>query len=243
MDLVVSSDYTGMCRAVTDRLEAIIAQKPDCLIELPGGDTPLGIFKMLVEDAKAGAVDVSRTRFVSLDEWEGLGYETPGSCKQTLYDQLYLQLPIDVERQVCFFDGHADLAAECARVDAFVEEAGGLDAAVLGIGMNGHVGFNEPGTDPDQYCTIVPLDPVTRDVSVKYFAGKQLDIAHGITLGMRHLIGAREVMLIADSERKADIVKRIVEGPITTDVPASLMRRAERCTFFLDEAAASKLSR
>ena len=242
MELVITPDYDSMCQAVTDRLIQIISEKPDCLLELPGGDTPLGIFDQLVEAAAAGAVDMSQVSFVSLDEWENLGYETKGSCKQTLYDRFFLRLPIDVERQVCFFDGKADLASECRRVDEFVFAHGGLDAAVLGIGMNGHVGFNEPGVDPEQYCTIVPLDPVTREVSVKYFGGEQLNIAHGITLGFKHLIGAREVMLIANSARKAPIVKRIVEGEITSEVPASLMRHAARCTFYLDEAAASALS-
>lgn len=242
MNVVVSPDYDAMCQAVTDRLVEIINEKPTCLLELPGGDTPRGIFDRLVEAAQAGAVDVSQCSFVSLDEWENLGYETKGSCRQTLFDELFYRLPIDVDRQVCFFDGKADLAAECARIDQFVFDHDGIDAAVLGVGMNGHVGFNEPGVDPDQWCTIVPLDPVTREVSVKYFDGEQLNIGHGITLGLKHLIGAREVMLIANSKRKAPIVQRIVEGPITNEVPASLMRRAARCTFYLDEAAASQLT-
>lgn len=241
MELVIKPDYQAMCQAVADRLIEIIAKKPACLLELPGGDTPRGIFDCLVDAAASGKVDVSQCSFVSLDEWEGLGYETKGSCRQTLFDELFYRLPIDVDRQVCFFDGRGDLAQECRRIDQFVFEHGGLDAAVLGVGMNGHVGFNEPGVDPEQYCTVVPLDSVTREVSIKYFNGEQLNIGHGITLGFKHLIDAREVMLIANSERKASIVQRIVEGPITNEVPASLMRRAARCTFYLDTAAASAL--
>lgn len=235
--------YEAMCAAAGEHIIKIVTEKPDALIELPGGDTPLGIFDYLVKAAKNGFVGLNKCSFVSLDEWEGLDESVPGSCRETLFSRLYRRLPIDINRQVCFFDGTANLEGECARVDAFVRERGGIDVAVLGIGMNGHVGFNEPGIDPNQYCTIVPLDSVTRDVSVKYFGGKQLNIARGITLGMRYFFEAGEVMLIANAIRKANIVQKLVEGPKSRDLPASLISHQDNCTIWLDEAAASKLSR
>lgn len=241
MNVIVKKDYEAMCKAVADHIIAYIKKKPTSLIELPGGDTPLGIFKYLIEAAKEGSLDLSQCAFVSLDEWENLGYETKGSCIQTLFDYLYNELPIDKEKQVCFFNGLADLKEECKRVDQFIFDHGHIDIAVLGIGMNGHIGFNEPGVDEDQYCTIVPLDEVTQSVSVKYF-GEQLNIKHGITLGMKHFFDAEEVLLIADSARKADIVQKVVEGDITNEVPASLMRKVEGSVLFVDEAAAEKLS-
>lgn len=240
MKVIVKKDYEEMCKAVADHIIDYIKKKPDSLIELPGGDTPLGIFRYLIEAAKEGTLNLSECAFVSLDEWENLGYETKGSCKQTLYDYLYNQLPINLEKQVCFFDGKADLQQECHRVDQFIFEHDNIDIAVLGIGMNGHIGFNEPGVDEHQYCTIVPLDDVTQSVSVKYF-GEQLNIRHGITLGMKHFFHAKEVLLIADSARKAEIVKQVVEGEITNKVPASLMRKVEGSVLYVDEEAAQKL--
>lgn len=240
METIVKKDYLEMSQAIADHIIEYVKNKPDALIELPGGDTPLGIFDALVKAAQEGKVDFSKCFFVSLDEWENLGYETKGSCKQTLFDCIYKKLPIDLEKQVCFFDGKANLEDECKRVDQFVFDHGNIDIAVLGIGMNGHIGFNEPGFDADQYCTIIPLDDVTKDVSVKYF-GQQLNIEHGITLGFKHFLNAKEVILVADSERKADIVKEVVEGPITNQVPASLVRKVEGSVIYLDEAAASKL--
>lgn len=240
MKTVITKDYETMCKAVADHLIAYVNKKPESLIELPGGDTPLGIFKYMVEAAENKAVDFSKCSFVSLDEWENLGYETKGSCIQTLYDYLYKRLPIDLEKQVCFFDGKQNLEEECKRIDQFIFQHGGIDIAVLGIGMNGHIGFNEPGVDENQYCTIVPLDDTTTNVSVKYF-GEQLHIKHGITLGMKHFFEAKEVLLIADSARKADIVKAVVEGDITNEVPASLMRRVEGSILFVDEDAARNL--
>lgn len=240
MKIVIEKDYESMSKAVANHIIEMIKKKPNALIELPGGDTPLGIFKELVNASKTKNVDFSKCFFVSLDEWENLGYETKGSCKQTLFDCLYKQLPIDLERQVCFFDGKADLEKECQRVDQFIFDHGNLDLAVLGIGMNGHVGFNEPGFDENQYCTVVPLDAVTQSVSVKYF-GEQLNVAHGITLGFKHFLNAKEVILIADSERKADIVQKVIEGPLTNEVPASLIRKVKHSTIYLDRQASKKL--
>lgn len=240
MKTIIKKDYDAMCKAVADHIIAYIQKKPNSLIELPGGDTPLGIFAYLVKAAKEGIVDVSKCSFVSLDEWENLGYETKGSCKQTLFDYIYKLLPIHLDQQVCFFDGKADLQKECARVDQFILDHGNIDIAVLGIGMNGHIGFNEPGVNEHQYCTIVPLDKTTQTVSVKYF-GEQLNIKHGITLGMEHFFHAKEVILIADSLRKAEVVKQVVEGPQTREVPASLMQRVDGCTIYMDEGAASLL--
>lgn len=242
MKIVIQKDYDAMCKAVADHIISYVQKKPESLLELPGGDTPLGIFKYIVEAAKNKTVDFSKCSFVSLDEWENLGYDTKGSCKQTLFDCIYKLLPIDIEKQVCFFDGKEDLEKECKRVDQFIFDHGKIDIAVLGIGMNGHIGFNEPGVNEDQYCTIVPLDNVTQSVSVKYF-GKQLNIEHGITLGMKHFFEAKEVILIADSVRKAEIVKKVVEGPQTREVPASLMQRVEGSMLFVDEEAASLLNK
>lgn len=240
MKVVINKDYEVMCKAIADHIIDQIKKKPESLIELPGGDTPLGIFKYLVEASRNENLDLSKCSFVSLDEWENLGYETKGSCIQTLFDYLYKQLPIDLDKQVCFFDGKANLKAECKRIDDFIFARNGIDIAVLGIGMNGHIGFNEPGVDENQYCTIVPLDDTTKAVSVKYF-GEQLNIEHGITLGMKHFFEAKEVILVADSKRKAEIVQLVVNGPITNDVPASLMQRVEGCVLFVDEEAASLL--
>lgn len=228
-----------MSQAVVKHIVEYINNKPNSLIEFPGGDTPLRIFELLIEAANNNEVDLSQASFVSLDEWENLDYETKGSCRQTLFDCLYNQLPIDIDKQVCFFNGKANLEDECRRIDEFVAQRGPIDIAVLGIGMNAHIGFNEPGA-PIGYCTIVPLDDVTKEVSVKYF-NSQLNIEHGITLGIQHFYEANEVILIANSLKKADIVKTLVEGEITPEVPASLMRNVDNCQFYLDEEAASKL--
>lgn len=241
MEIRINKNYDAMCRAAADYIVAYVQNKPKSLIELPGGETPLGIYRYLVQEAKAGTFDVSECTFVSLDEWGGLGYDTKGSCIQMLYDHFYSKLPIDQDRQVCFFDGTADLNGECKRIDQFILDHGQIDIAVLGIGMNGHIGFNEPGVDENQYCTVVLLDDVTQSVSVKYF-GEQLDIIHGITLGMKHFFEAQEVLLIADSMRKSEIVREVLKGPVTNEVPASLMRKKEGSILFLDEDAASRLS-
>lgn len=127
------------------------------------------MFRACVAAQQAGTADFSRCRFVSLDEWIGLGREDVGSCLQTLSDELFQPLALRNE-QIVFFDGQAaDLQNECRRIDAVIAAHGGLDLVVLGVGMNGHIGFNEPGVNGEQNSHIEPLDEVTRTIAPKYF--------------------------------------------------------------------------
>lgn len=241
MNVIIKKDYDEICEQIAEQTIEQIKSKPESLICMPGGDTPLGVFKYLIQKVKEQNIDLSKCSFVSLDEWISLDRSVKGSCIQTLFDELYDKIDIDLQNQVCFFNGKAkDLDVECQRVDKFIFDKGGIDLVVLGIGMNGHIGFNEPGVDTEKYCTIVPLDDVTRSVSVKYF-GEQLNLEYGITLGMKHLLGAKDVILIANGTKKADIVKAVVQGEVSNKVPASLIRNIEKSQLFVDEEAASKL--
>jgi glucosamine-6-phosphate deaminase len=127
-------------------------------------------------------------------------------------------------------------------MDKFISDHGDLDLIVLGIGMNGHIGFNEPNVPLDTECHIVDLDPVTKEVSVKYF-DTPLSLKHGISLGMKTISRADTILLIANDYRKADIVKKTIEGEKTPEVPSSLFRDFPKLWFFLDEPAASKLTK
>lgn len=243
MKVVVKKNYKEMSKGVADHIIQYINNKPEALLCFAGGDTPLQTYAYLVEAAANGEVDFSKCSFVSLDEWGGLGPETKGSCVETLYNCLYNKLPIDLEKQVCFFDGKSEsLEDECKRVDKFIFDRNGIDIALLGIGMNGHLGFNEPGSDLESYSNIVPLDPVTKKVGAKYFE-EELDLTVGITVGLKHLLNATDVILIANEAKKADIVKKTIEGEITNEVPSSLARKGTNSFIFLDEDAASKLEK
>ena len=240
MKVNVLENYENMSEAVAKYIIDYVNNKPESLLCLAGGDTPLLTYQFLVEAAEKGEVDFSKCKFVSLDEWVGLGEDIKGSCVETLYRTIYGKLPI-VKDQVCFFNGLAEsLEEECKRVDKFIFENNRVDIMLLGIGMNGHLGFNEPNVDTDLYCTVIPLDPVTKTVGAKYF-DQEVSITSGITLGIKHIMESNSIILMANSLKKADIVKATVEGEISVKVPSSLVREVNNSQIFLDKEAASKL--
>ena len=242
MKISIKENYDKMSKKAADFIINYINNKPDTLLCIAGGETPMCIFKYLAEYSSQKKVDFSKCKFVSLDEWVGLGRDTRGSCKETLYNHFFDLINITKE-QICFFDGlTSDLEKECKRVDKFISDNGNIDLIVLGIGMNGHIGFNEPNVPLDTYCHVVGLDPVTKDVSVKYF-DKALDVKQGISLGMKTINEADTILLIANDLRKSDIVKKTIEGEKTPKVPSSLLKDFPKLYFFLDEAAASKLDK
>ena len=242
MNIIIDKDYESMSKKAADFIAEYIEKKPDTLLCIAGGETPMGIFRYLVKYAAEKKIDFSQCKFVSLDEWVGLGRDTKGSCKETLYNNFFDLIPVK-EEQICFFDGlAADMEDECRKTDKFISDHGNIDLIVLGIGMNGHIGFNEPNVPLNTECHVVALDPVTKKVSVKYF-DTALDVKQGISLGMQTISRADTILLIADDIRKADIVKKTVEGEKTPEVPSSLFQDFPKLWFFMDEAAASKLAK
>ena len=240
MELITKKNYDELSKAVGDFVIDYVGKKPDSLICFAGGDTPLGLLKYLVEAVNENKVDLSKCKFVGLDEWVGLGRDVKGSCQETLYNNFYDLIPVPKE-QVCFFDGLAqDLNAECKRVDKFISDNGNLDLIVLGIGMNGHIGFNEPNVPVDTYCHIVDLDPVTKKVSVKYF-DTALDVKQGLSLGMKTILESDTIILMADAERKADIVYKTVHSEKNPDIPSTMVKDAPKVYFYIDEAAGKLL--
>lgn len=242
MKLKKFSTAASMAEAAGEHIIELVKNKPDSLLCFAGGDTPLLTLEYLVEAAKKGKVDFGECSFVGLDEWVGLGREIKGSCRQTLFDHFFDRVPGLLDSQICFFDGLAkDMNAECKRVDEFVANHGVIDFMLLGIGMNGHLGFNEPGVSVDTYCHVIDLDEVTKKVSVKYF-DEEVNVSKGISLGIKHITEAAEVMLMANGEKKADIVKLTIDTEPTSDVPSTLAKNAKNAVLYIDAAAASKLN-
>lgn len=239
MKVVIKENPQIVAETISQKIIEIVKEKPTSLICIAGGDTPLLTIEALIKANQAGEVDFSKTQFVGLDEWVGLGRETKGSCIQTLYDAFFDRLENVSSEQICFFDGQtADFEAECARVDAFIEACGGIDFILLGIGLNGHIGFNEPFVPVDVNCHVVELDNVTKRVMRKYF-DTDLPLTHGISLGMQQILTAKEIYLVATGEKKAEIVQQVIEKEPTVSIPATLVKQAI-ATLVLDEKAASR---
>lgn len=236
---VIVRDYEEMSRRSAQVLAQVVAQKPDALLCLAAGQTAIRTYELLAEWQQAGKVDFGAARFVALDEWLDLDDERD-NCAAFMDRHFYHPLRIR-EQQQTRFDVHApDLQAECRRIDRAIFEGGGIDCVLLGLGMNGHLGLNEPGCGFDDYAKVVVLDPVTAQVGQKYFS-RQTRLTRGITLGIGHIREARRVVLQVSGSHKAQIVRRIYETPATDAVPATVMQLLPQGIVVLDEDAASQL--
>ncbi|SNY61732.1 glucosamine-6-phosphate deaminase [Enterobacter sp. CC120223-11] len=240
MKTSISSGYAELSKAVAQNVIDCVKAKPDALICIAGGDTPLGVFAALVEAQNQGRVDFSRTQFLGLDEWLGLGLADKGSCREMVWHHFFDKLTLR-EEQICFFDGLThDPQAECKRVDGYIEKHGPIDCIVLGIGMNGHIGFNEPGASLENTCHVIDLDPVTQTVSVKYF-GTPREVKQGISLGLKTILASKKIVLMASGEKKAAIVAQTVNHPTSVEIPSTLVKTVPQANLFVDKAAASAL--
>jgi glucosamine-6-phosphate isomerase len=225
---------------LADRLVQCLAGVQAPLICPASGSTPAPLYHELVGRQRGGALDTGAWRFVGLDEWVGLNGNDEGSCRWWLDKDLFLPLAVGEDR-ICFFDGRAyDLTAECATTEHFIEESGKMAVVILGIGTNGHIAMNEPGTEVGARTRVVTLHASTQSVGQKYFT-KQTVLEKGITLGLGTIREARHIFLLATGKHKASIIRQALEGDVSADVPASLLRDHPGLEVWLDEGAAGEL--
>jgi glucosamine-6-phosphate isomerase len=241
MNIQILENYDEMSKAAADLIIRQVNRKPDSLLCLAAGGTPVGTFRVLVQAAQAGKVDFSQVKFVGLDEWVGIDQSEKGSCFEMLSTDFFTPLQIS-RQQIQFFNGKAaDLTEETKRIDDYIFSQGAIDLMLLGLGVNAHLGFNEPGVSFETYSHVIDLDPVTATVGQKYFS-EQKELRQGITLGIRHVLNAKTVILIANGASKAEAVYHMVKGEVTNQVPASVLQRHANCHVLLDTEAAKQIS-
>jgi len=240
MKIIISNNYEAMSVKAFEDVVAIMQAASKPLICVASGDSPSGIYKNIVKGVGSNKINIDSWCFLGLDEWVGLNGDDEGSCRYHLNRELFNPLAIPANR-ICFFDGAAsDLEDECKITEAHIKEHNGIEIAILGLGMNGHIGMNEPHTSIQTRSHIINLDPLTVEVGQKYFKKPQ-PLTKGITLGIDTLMDAKHIVLIVSGAKKAAIVKKVLEGPISEAVPASLLRSHPNCSIYLDDAAASAL--
>jgi len=241
MEIKIHPTHEELSCATAIKIAHHIGRNPNTLLCLAAGDTPLQMLAELVKMQNRGEVDLSSVWYAQLDEWVGLGINDKGSCIQVMTDGFFAPANIPAER-ICFFDGLADdMNRECRKMEDWIAKHGGIGLVVLGVGMNGHIGFNEPGTPDTPGCIVVPLDDTTKTVSKKYF-DKALPITEGVTIGWRTLLDANTAVLMASGIKKAPIMRAALEGSVTTDVPASVFQDHKNVTVMLDKEAARMLN-
>lgn len=241
MDIKILRSEKEIVNAVSWEIEEIIRNKPDALICLCAGHSPVPIMKQLVLDAQFKRYPSDAFKFISLDEWVGLGIRDSGSCIHDVTKYFLNPLGMEKGERVFFFDGLSkDLDRECASAADFIEKNGGIDVILLGIGPNGHIGFNEPPTKADDGVRVVELTETSKSVGAKYFAKKH-KLRKGITLGILQIMGAKKIIVIAFGEHKQDIVHRAVTGEKSENCPISLIRDHSDIVMYFDNKAAKQL--
>ena len=230
-------NYEALSEATANLIIDVLTQKPEALICIASGDTPLGVCEFL---AKSDRKLFEKCTFVGLDEWVGMDENDKGSCKYGIYQNLLVPLNIPSER-IKYFDAKAqDLTFECQKINEFIASKGGLDVMLVGVGMNGHIALNEPNTPFDIYAHVSDLEEITKSVGQKYFT-KDTILTQGITLGLAHLQEAKLPILIANGLRKASVINVALTDEITEKFPASIFQRLENSIVMLDIEAAQKL--
>ena len=242
MKITIEETYDSMSLRAAKQVIELVKAKPDALICIAAGHTPELTCDLIAQIAKKENIDFSHCFFVSLDEWVGIPPENEGSCQYFLKNFLFNPLHISAKNIHVFNSMADDMRKECTDMDNFISQHGGIDLILVGVGRNGHIGFNEPGMIFEEYSHVIELDETTQTVGQKYFR-EQTKLTHGITLGLQHLIEARKAVLIASGEKKAEVMKEAIEGEISIMMPASIMRKHANGEIILDKAAAALLSR
>ena len=241
MKIYVADDYKGMSRKAASILAAQVNLKPDSVLGLATGSTPIGMYEQLVEWHKAGDLDFSKVKTVNLDEYVGLAPDHDQSYRYFMNDNLFNHVNINKANTHVPNGLAADPASECERYDRVVEEMGGVDIQVLGMGHNGHIGFNEPADHFPLGTNLVDLQESTINANARFFASKDDVPRQAMTMGIRTIMMAKKILVVVNGEGKAEIVKKAFTGPVTPEVPASVLQLHPDVILVGDKAALSKI--
>lgn len=241
MKIIFAKDYEELSEKAAEMMLAVIRSTPDAVLGLATGTTPLGLYARLIEDHKANGTDYRHIRTVNLDEYKGLPASHEQSYAYFMRHNLFEGLGIAPE-QTNIENGTAeDEAEECARYDALLD-AMPRDIQLLGLGSNGHIAFNEPQTPFGSGTHVVSLAESTIKDNARLFASQDEVPRKAFTMGIRHIMQAKRILILASGANKAEAVFKMAKGPVTEDVPASVLQLHPDCTLIVDAAAAARLA-
>ena len=241
MKIIFAKDYEELSQKAAEMMLAVIRSTPKAVLGLATGTTPLGLYARLIEDHKINGTDYRHIRTVNLDEYKGLPASHEQSYAYFMRHNLFEGLGIAPE-QTNIENGMAkDEAEECARYDALLD-AMPRDIQLLGLGSNGHIAFNEPKTPFGSGTHVVSLAESTIKDNARLFASQDEVPRKAFTMGIRHIMQAKRILILASGANKAEAVFKMAKGPVTEDVPASVLQLHPDCTLIVDEAAAARLA-
>ena len=241
MKIIKVDNYSEMSRKAANILASQITLKSNSVLGLATGDTPLGMYKELVNLYKKKELDFSEVKTFNLDEYYGLSIKNSQSYYYFMMNNLFNHINI-LPENINIPNGNTEnIDKECIIYENKITEAGGIDIQVLGIGVNGHIGFNEPDVNFEAKTHLVTLDKMTIESNSRFFNNKNEVPTKAISMGIGTIMSAKKILLLAGGESKADIIARAVSGKITPEVPASILQLHQDVTIIVDKDAAAKL--
>ncbi|MBQ5782980.1 MAG: glucosamine-6-phosphate deaminase [Oscillospiraceae bacterium] len=242
MRVIVTKNYEELGRVAANIIASQVTLKPDSVLGLATGSSPISTYQNLIKKYENGDLDFSKCHTANLDEYVGLTKDNDQSYAYFMYENLFRHINIDMANTNIPDGTNPDAEGECARYDAVVESLGGVDIQLLGIGHNGHVGFNEPADCFAKGTNMINLTQSTIDANTRFFAKKEDVPTKAYTMGIKTIMSAKKVLLVANGEGKAEIIYKMVAGDITPQVPASVLQLHNDTTVVVDEAAAKILA-
>lgn len=241
MKIYKAKDYKDMSRKAANIISAQVIMKPNCVLGLATGSTPIGTYDQLVEWYNKGDLDFSEVTTVNLDEYKGLPRTNDQSYYYFMHQHLFDRVNIDPERTNVSNGMEPDAEKECGRYEELIRSLGGVDLQLLGLGHNGHIGFNEPGEAFEKETHCVDLTESTIEANKRFFASADDVPKQAYTMGIKTIMQAKKILIVVNGENKADIVERAFFGPVTPEVPASILQLHNDVTLVGDEEALAKI--
>ena len=241
MRIYLSEDYKAMSRRAANIISAQVITKPDSVLGLATGGTPVGAYQQLVEWYKKGDLSFAEIKTVNLDEYLGLSPHHEQSYRYFMQVNLFYHIDIKPENTHVLNGLAKDPQAECAAYNQLIRDLGGIDLQLLGMGHNGHIAFNEPGDDFGLETHVVTLTDRTIDANTRFFESRDEVPRHALSMGIKNIMQARRILIVVSGEEKAETVCKAFAGPVTKDVPASVLQLHPDVTLVGDRAALSKL--
>ena len=239
MEFIVAKNYEEMSRKAADVIAELVARKPSCILGLATGSTPEGLYAQLIKDCQEGKISFKDVSTYNLDEYRGLENDHPQSYHYFMEQHLFNHVNIDLAATHVPDGSNPDAAAACADYEAAIKASGGVDLQLLGLGHNGHIGFNEPADTFAKETNCVELTRSTIEANSRLFDHIDEVPTQAYTMGIGTIMRAAKILVVANGEGKAQIVRDAFFGPVTPQVPASILQFHPDVTVIVDEAAAS----
>lgn len=240
MKIYKAKDYNDMSRKAANLISAQIIMKPDCVLGLATGSSPIGTYKQLIEWYNKGDLDFAQVTSVNLDEYRGLPRDNDQSYYYFMQENLFNHVNIDPAHTFVPDGTIADAEEACRSYNEIIRSVGGIDLQLLGLGRNGHIGFNEPDEAFEKETHCVNLTQSTIDANARFFATRDEVPTQAYTMGIKTIMSAKKILVVVSGEDKADAVQKAFFGPITPHVPGSVLQLHPDVTLVADEAALSK---